>query len=89
VQALLIIGSAFLVKMIPALLVVLQGMRLREALAAGMLLSARLSLIIAVATVGVELGMLTTEDRALAILVAAVTTTVAPAAFRVLAPPAG
>jgi Kef-type K+ transport system membrane component KefB len=87
-RVLLIVGAAFLVKMIPALLVVLQGMRLREALAAGVLLSARLSLIIAVATVGVELGMLTTDDRALAILIAAVTTTVAPAAFRALAPPA-
>lgn len=87
-RALLIIGAAFVVKMIPALLVVFQGMRLREAFAAGVLLSARLSLIIAVATVGVELGMLTADDRALAILVAAVTTTVAPAVFRALAPPA-
>ena len=48
---------------------------------------ARLSLIIAVATVGLELGLLTEEDRALAILLAAVTATLAPTMFRALAPP--
>ena len=51
---------------------------LREILAAGVLLSARLSLIIAVATVGVELGLLSEQDRALAILLAAVSATVGP-----------
>jgi len=86
-KAMNVVGAAFAVKLIPALLLLTQGLRLREVLAAGTLLSARLSLIIAVATVGVELGLLTSADRAIAILVAAVTTTVAPIAFRALAPP--
>lgn len=86
-RALLIILAAFFVKVLPAFALLLQGLRLREVLAAGTLLSARLSLIIAVATVGVELGLLTTENRALAIVVAAATTTIAPSAFRVIAPP--
>jgi Kef-type K+ transport system membrane component KefB len=86
-RALYVVGAAFAVKLIPALLLLLHGLRLREVAGAGMLLSARLSLIIAVATVGVELGLLSSEDRAIAILVAAVTTTFAPVAFRILVPP--
>ena len=65
----------------------LRGLSLREVLAAGVLLSARLSLIIAVATVGVELGLLIEEDRAIAILLAAVTATISPTLFRILLPP--
>jgi Kef-type K+ transport system membrane component KefB len=87
VRALVVIGAAFAVKILPAFALLLQRLPFREVLAAGALLSARLSLIIAVATVGVELGLLTTEDRALAILVAAATTTIAPSAFRMIAPP--
>jgi Kef-type K+ transport system membrane component KefB len=82
-----VIGGAILVKMIPALFLVLRGLSIREALASGVLLSARLSLIIAVATVGVELGLMGTEDRAIIIVLAAVTATLAPTAFRALAPP--
>lgn len=87
VQALAVIGIAFIVKIVPSLLFVFRGFRFREVLAAGVLLSARLSLIIAVATVGVELGFLTNHERAIAIVLAAVTSTVAPTVFRALAPP--
>lgn len=83
----LVILIAFAVKMLPSFLFMLRGLSLRECLAAGVLLSARLSLIIAVATVGVELGLLSIEDRAIAILLAAVSATFAPTAFRALAPP--
>ena len=86
-RAVLIIIAAFAVKVLPSFAHFLQGMNLREVLAIGTLISARLSLIIAVATVGVELELLTTEDRALAILVAAATTTLAPSIFRLIAPP--
>lgn len=86
-RALAVIGAAFIVKIIPSLVFVLRGFPIREVIAAGVLLSARLSLIIAVATVGVELGFLTNQERAIAILLAAVSSTVAPTAFRALAPP--
>ena len=85
-RALEIIGAAFLVKLLPSLLLLFQRFPLREVLASGTLLSARLSLIIAVATVGVELGMLASEDRSVAILLAAVTTSLSPTIFRILAP---
>lgn len=81
------LAAAFLIKMIPSFLVMLRGLCVREAVAVGMLLSARLSLIIAIATVGVELGFLTETHRSLAIVIAAVTITIAPAVFRALAPP--
>ena len=86
-KALAVVGAAFIVKMLPSLVFMLRGLSLREVLAAGVLLSARLSLIIAVATVGVELGLLIEEDRAIAILLATVTATISPTLFRILLPP--
>ncbi|HSF20282.1 MAG TPA: cation:proton antiporter [Vicinamibacteria bacterium] len=86
-RALVVILVAFGVKILPSLVFMFRGLSLREAFAAGVLLSARLSLIIAVATVGVELGLLSLEDRAIAILLAAVSATCAPTLFRALAPP--
>lgn len=86
-RAAVLILVAFLVKILPSLLLLLRGLTLRETFAAGILLSARLSLIIAVATIGVELGFISMEDRALAILLAAVSATIAPTLFRILAPP--
>jgi Kef-type K+ transport system membrane component KefB len=86
-QAMAVIGAAFVVKIVPSMVFALRGFSFREVLAAGVLLSARLSLIIAVATVGVELGFLTNRERAIAILLAAVSATVAPTVFRALAPP--
>ena len=86
-KAFAVIAAAFVVKIVPSLVFLLRGFSLRETLAAGILLSARLSLIIAVATVGVELGFLSNQERAIAILLAAVTATIAPTLFRALAPP--
>ena len=77
-----IIAIAFLVKFLPALLYMLWGFSLRAAAAAGVLLSARLSIVVAVATVGLELGLLTPEDRSIAVLIAAVTSLVCPILFR-------
>lgn len=81
-----LIGSAFMVKLLPVMVFLLRGLSLREVASAGVLLSARLSLIIAVASLGLELGFLTAEDRAIAILLAAVTSTVGPTVFRLLMP---
>jgi Kef-type K+ transport system membrane component KefB len=85
-RALAILAGAVLIKMLPSFFLLLRGFSLREVLAAGVLLSARLSLIIAVAELGVELGFLNSEDRAIVVVLAAVTATLAPTGFRWLAP---
>ena len=77
-----LIAVAFLVKFLPAMLYMLWGFSLRAAAAAGFLLSARLSLVVAVATVGLELGLLDEQDRAIAVMIAAVTSVVCPILFR-------
>ncbi len=85
--ALALIGLAVLVKLVPSLLLLLQRLPIREVFAAGILLSARLSLIIAVADLGVRLDLIDRELQASIILLAMVTTTLAPTLFRILAPP--
>ncbi len=77
---------AAVVKIVPALLLVGRRHTVREAVAAGALLSARLSLIIVVASLGVELGLLDARLEAEIILLAAATATVAPIAFRMMLP---
>jgi Kef-type K+ transport system membrane component KefB/Trk K+ transport system NAD-binding subunit len=77
--------GAILVKMIPALAFT-ANFSLREALAAGILLSARLSLIIAAAAIGKRLGVISESVNAAIILVAVVTVTVAPLMFVRLIP---
>ena len=57
-----------------------------EVLAAGTLLSARLSLVIAVAALGARLNLVDRELESQVILLAVVTATVAPTVFRALAP---
>ncbi len=86
-EAGLIIVAAFAVKLIPSLFLLLRGIPLREALSAGVLLSARLSLVIAVAALGLRLGLIRPELEAEIILLAAATTTFAPTIFRMLSPP--
>jgi Kef-type K+ transport system membrane component KefB/Trk K+ transport system NAD-binding subunit len=77
--------TAYLVKVLPALLfrVVYTW---RESIAAGMLLSARLSLIIAASAVGLKLGVITDAVNSAIILIALVTCTLSPLLFKVLAP---
>ncbi len=82
-----LLGLAVAVKLIPALTLVLRRHSWREALAAGALLSARLSLIIAVAEVGARLGFIDQLLKASIITLAVVTSTLAPIVFRWLAPP--
>jgi Kef-type K+ transport system membrane component KefB len=82
-----LLTAAVLVKVVPALAFMLRRLSLRESLAAGTLLSARLSLIIAVAELGVRLEVIDRTLEASIIVLAAVTATVAPIVFRWLAPP--
>jgi Kef-type K+ transport system membrane component KefB/Trk K+ transport system NAD-binding subunit len=77
--------GAILVKMVPALTFIV-SFTLREALAAGTLLSARLSLIIAAAAIGKRLGVIGESVNAAIILVAIVTVTAAPLIFVRLVP---
>jgi trk system potassium uptake protein TrkA len=60
----------------------------RETLAAGGLLSSRLSLIIAVSAIGMELGSIDSATNAAIILVAIVTSTISPLVFNRIAPQA-
>jgi len=59
----------------------------RETLAGGALLSSRLSLIIAVSAIGLELGSIDSATNSAIILVAIVTSTLSPLLFNRLAPP--
>lgn len=85
--ALGLVAASVAVKVLASTVLVFRRTPVREIVAAGVLLSARLSLVIAVATLGVRLGIL---DRALesqVILLAVVTSTLAPTVFRRLVPP--
>ncbi len=80
--------AAILVKLLPALIFSLR-FSLKEAVAAGVLLSARLSLIIAAAAIGARLGIISEATRAAIVLVATVTVTLAPLVFVRLLPGRG
>jgi Kef-type K+ transport system membrane component KefB len=82
----LLLVAALAVKIIPALVLLLRRHTLREAVAAGALLSARLSLIIVVAELGVQLDLLDRTLQAQIILLAVATATLSPALFRWLVP---
>lgn len=86
--AVALIVVAVVVKLVPALLLTLRGLSLKEAVAAGVLLSARLSLIIAVAELGVQLGVIGPKIESAIITLALITTTVAPTVFKRLMPAA-
>ena len=81
---------AFLAIVYAAKLLPTQLLRLRysgrETLSAGFLLSAPLSLIIAAALIGQELGIITPGVYAVVVLVAIVTATLSPAVFSLLTP---
>ncbi len=83
---LLLLLLSYLVKVVPAMaLRALFGAR--EALAAGVLLSSRLSLIIAASAVALDLGMITDAANSGIILLAVVTTSLSPLVFsRLIAP---
>jgi Kef-type K+ transport system membrane component KefB len=83
----LLIVVAFGVKLLPSLAVFGRRHGFRAGAAAGMLLSARLSLIIVVARIGVELGVLEPDLEALIILLAAASATLAPIGYRLVSHP--
>ena len=87
-QGLGLLVAAVAVKVVPALIYMLRGLSFRETLAAGALLTPGLSLIIAVAEVGVRLDLIDAGTEAAVILLAIVTAALGPLAFRLLAPAA-
>jgi Kef-type K+ transport system membrane component KefB len=77
--------SAYLVKILPSLVFKL-GFSWRETFAGGILLSSRLSLIIAAAGIGLRLGAINESTTAVFIITAAVTSTFSPVLFHSLIP---
>jgi Kef-type K+ transport system membrane component KefB/Trk K+ transport system NAD-binding subunit len=72
--------SAFLIKIVPAL-VFRYSYTFRESLSAGVLLSARLSLIIAASTIGLKQGLISEEVNAAIVMVAVITCIASPILF--------
>ena len=87
IGALSLLAAAIAVKVLAASVLLFRGFKLRPTLAAGVLLSARLSLVIAVAELGARLQILDRTLESQVVLLAVVTATLAPAVFGLLAPP--
>jgi len=85
-RALALIGIAIAIKVGPSLLLALRGLSIKEALGSGVLLTGQLSVIIALAEFGVELGVLDEGLEAGAILLVGVTAILSPIIFRWLSP---
>jgi len=81
----LLVAIAFLVKLLPALLF-RAVVSWREAIAGGLLLSSRLSLIIAAASIALSLRLITSATNSALVLVAVVTCTLSPLLFNRLLP---
>ena len=81
----LLLIFAFLIKFVSALVFRFQ-FSWRETFAAGSLLSARLSLIIAASAIGLELGVISAATNAAIILIAALTSMFAPLIFNLVLP---
>ncbi|MGB8953722.1 MAG: cation:proton antiporter [Candidatus Aminicenantales bacterium] len=81
----LLLAAAFVIKIFPALLFRI-FFPWRKTLGGGLILSARLSLIIAASGIGLRLGVIGEATNAAFILVAAVTSTLAPILFNWIIP---
>jgi len=77
--------AAYAVKVLPSL-IFLPDYKSRETLGIGLLLSARLSLIIAAAEVGFEMGLIDADLRSAIILVGVITSVLSPLLFRKVFP---
>jgi Kef-type K+ transport system membrane component KefB len=86
VAALSIIAVAIAAKIVPAPLLMLRRLSLRDSLGSGVLLAGQLSVIIALAEVGVQIGIIGDGIAAGAVLLVGVTALASPVVFRVLSP---
>ena len=82
VEVIFLFALAILVKLVPSFVMAIFNIKIRDIFAAGFLLSARLSLIIAMAEIGVELGLLSQKVESEIIFLAALTATFAPIGYR-------
>lgn len=80
------IAVAVLAKLIPAPLLILRGLTLRDSVGSGVLLAGQLSVIIALAEVGVQIEVIDEGLAAGAVLLVGVTAILSPVLFRVLSP---
>lgn len=84
VFTLILFIASILTKLLPCMIFPLWGMKLSEGLRAGTLLSSRLSLIIAAASVGLKEGFLDEPTKDSIVLLALVTCMLGPVSFRFL-----
>jgi len=80
----IMVAVSFISKLIPSLLLKLEGFSLRESAAAGFLLSAPLTLVIVTAELGVKLRVIDHHTESSLILLAIVTGILAPTLFNVI-----
>jgi Kef-type K+ transport system membrane component KefB len=82
-----LLALAILVKLVPSLIFTLQRISLRTALKAGIILSARLSLIMAAAEIGLREGLISPAMKDSIVLLALLTCFLGPTLFKLLQPP--
>ena len=85
----ILLAVSLLVKILPCLQFPLWGLGLKDGMRCGVLLSARLSLIVAAASIGLEQGFLTPEVKDAIVLLALFTCVIGPLGFKILTPKAG
>ena len=85
-EVLYLFGIAIAVKMLPTILLIFSGINLKQIIAGGFLLSARFSLIIAMAEIGVEINLISKAIEQQIILLAVLTATIAPIGYKLLTP---
>lgn len=76
--------ATFVTRLLPSALLLSQGLRPRQVLSAASLLSAPLTLVVAIATLGHELGVIDKEGRATLIVLAVMCGVLFPVLFRLL-----
>ena len=81
---LVMVAVSFASKLLPSLLLKLEGFSLRESVAAGFLLSAPLTLVIVTAELGVKMGVIDHHTESSLILLAIVTGILAPTLFNTI-----
>ena len=86
IEVLYLFGIAIVVKLLPTILLIFSGINLKQIFAGGFLLSARFSLIIAMAEIGVEIDLISKAIEQQIILLAVLTATIAPIGYKLLIP---
>jgi Kef-type K+ transport system membrane component KefB len=82
----MLLAVSLVVKLVPCLQFPLWGFRLKDGVRCGLLLSTRLSLIVAAASIGLEQGFLTPEIKDAIVLLALLTCIIGPLGFKLLTP---